>query len=191
MSNDTLPDLPDDIDEMPEEQRERFRVNDDSAAVWAMRKLAAIQAKQRELTRIADREVQRITEWIEAETKPLERRAAFFEGLLVDYGRRQRMDEGRKSINLPHGKITTRAGADKWHIAADQTLEWLKANGMESLIRVKEEPALSLIKDAMQVSEGRAIAPTGEVVPGIVIESVAMTVSVSVNSDINPEDIIQ
>jgi hypothetical protein len=182
MSNITVPpELPSELDAHIEtdEQRERFKLDDDKMATWAMRKLATIRAKQRENINIADDEVQRVTEWVESVNKPLERDASFFENLLADYGRRQRVEHDRKSISLPHGEIKTRAGSDKWLINTALTLEWLRANGHSDLIKVKEEPSLTAMKEAFITDGERALTQDGEVVPGIAVQHSEFTVSVS------------
>lgn len=177
----TLPDLPSELDVTVEtdEQRERFKIENDTMATWAMRKLATIQSKQRENVAIGDAEVQRINEWVESVNKPLERDASFFENILADYGRRQRIENDRKSISLPHGEIKTRAGSDKWLINPALTLEWLRANGHDNLIKVKEEPSLTAMKEAFITDGERALTQDGEVVPGIAVQHSEFTVSVS------------
>lgn len=184
MSN-TIPlDTPHELDAVvnDEEQRERFRIYTDATATWAMKRLAAIRAKQRENIAIADAEMQRITDWIDAVNNPLGADASYFESLLADYGRRQRQEEDRKSINLIHGKIATRAGNPKWHINAEMLMPWLRANAPD-LIKVKEEPSLTAIKEtfAEQVYDGRVVTVAGEPVPGVTVEQIDMTVSVTVN----------
>jgi hypothetical protein len=183
MSNITAPpEIPHELDAVLEDENKRvaFRIEDDSMATWAMRKLAAIRAKQKETEDIAEVEIQRVRDWVETVNRPLETNASFFEAILKDYGLRQRHEADRKSINLPHGKVATRAGSDKWNINGEILLPWLRDNFPE-LIKVKEEPSLSALKDAFaeRVKDGRVITDEGEVLPGVTVDNVAFTVSVS------------
>lgn len=176
------PEIPHELDAVLEDEtrREAFRIEDDSMATWAMRKLATIRAKQKENQFITESELQRILDWAESVNKPLDTSASYFENLLADYGRRQRVEADRKSIALPHGKIATRAGTDKWHINAEALLPWLRENFPE-LIKVKEEPSLSALKEAFaeRINDGRIVTEEGEVLPGVTVENVTMTVSVN------------
>lgn len=184
MSNTVPLETPDELDAVvnDDELREQFRIYTDATATWAMKRLATIRAKQKENIAIADAEIQRITDWIESVNNPLEANALYFEGILADYGRRQRQEADRKSISLIHGKIATRAGNPKWHINAEMLMPWLRENAPD-LIKVKEEPSLSGLKEAFaeQVYDGRVVTVAGEPVPGVTVEQIDMTVSVTVN----------
>ena len=63
----------DDFEIIEEPAREPFVVDDDSKADWAMRKLASIRRKQSDNQAIFDREVQRVTEWLQKVNTALER----------------------------------------------------------------------------------------------------------------------
>lgn len=156
----------------------RFRVDDDSAAAWAMRKLRAIRKRQDSNRMIAEDEIDRIQCWLDDVNRPLDDHAAYFEGILRDYALRVREnpDDGRKTLNLPAGKVSTRPGADRWEIDADAFLPWARTNHPD-LIRVKEEPALAEIKATILVDNETAHTDDGEVVPGITITPQPVSVS--------------
>lgn len=178
----SITELPDERDAILEtEERERFRINDDSAAIWAMRKLAEVQKAKAENEKLATAEKHRIDYWLEEVQRPLERNAVYFANLLTDYAIRQREESDRKSIVLPHGKISTRNGADKWVTDNDTVLEWLRANNKTDLIRTKEEPALAALKAEFVVDGEKVITRDGEVVPGIVVHGSNITVSIQHN----------
>ncbi len=91
----------DDFEIIEEPAREPFKVDDDSKADWAMRKLASIRRKQAENKDIFDREVKRVMEWLEKVNTALERDAEWFESNLRPYALQERSKD-RKSIVLPH-----------------------------------------------------------------------------------------
>lgn len=149
-------------------ERERFRIDNDEQAVWAMRKLAAARTRLDEIAYIAEAEIQRIQAWAEHESREPLRDVDYFEGILVEYGMQQRA-EGRKSVSTPYGTIKSRAGQAKWSVDADTFIEWAKQHRPD-LVRVKEEPALSTMKEALSINGDSAFDPdSGEVVPGVIV----------------------
>jgi hypothetical protein len=128
----------DDFEIIEEPAREPFRVDDDSKADWAMRKLASIRRKQAENQAIHDRELQRVAEWLLKVNTALERDAEWFEANLRPYALQQR-SEGRKSVVLPHGTIKTTAGRPKYEIEDDsEFLSWAETNAPE-LVRMSKK----------------------------------------------------
>lgn len=184
----TYPETTEHLDEMTEDQRERFTITDDRAAAWAMRKLRGIRAKQAENSQVYVDEIARLDRWLSEVNAPLDRSASYFESILSDYAARCRDDEqdGRKTISLPTGKISTRTLQPKWSVDPETFMQWART-AHPDLIRVKEEPDLSRIKDALDVhpaSSGLiALSQDGEVVPGITIEP--SQVSITVTPDIS------
>ncbi len=147
--------------------RERFRITDDGAAEWALRKLHAFRAKMEENRRIAEAERQRIDSWLEHANEALATDAAYFEGILSEYALAQRED-GRKSVALPHGTLKTRASRRRFDVAdAEAFLAWARDNAPH-LIRVTEAPKKSDFGEVLDVQEGHVIdTQTGEIVPGV------------------------
>lgn len=180
----TYPDLIHPLDDLHEEARERFTITDDGAAAWAMRKLRAVRAKQAENARLATDEHARIDLWLTEVNAPLDRDATYFEAILGDYALRCREnpDDGRKSLNLPTGKVSTRVTQPKWSVDADAFLGWARTSHPD-LIRVKEEADLAKMKETLDVHESTsgliATTPEGELVPGVTILPGGLTTSVT------------
>lgn len=184
----TFPEVAHPLDDLRDEARERFTIQDDSAASWAMRKLRAIRSKQAENKQMAVDEHARIDLWLDEVNDPLDRDAKYFEAILTDYAIRVREnpDDGRKSISLPTGKVATRQGSPKYTVDAEMFLPWARENAPH-LIRVKEEPSLSAIKEyvvaaddaPVATSDGVAITSDGEIVPGVHVSSSDVAVTVT------------
>jgi phage host-nuclease inhibitor protein Gam len=85
----------------------RWRIEDDGAAEWAMRKLARERQAFEDAHDQALAWCARIDKWWESTSAPLVRRIRWWEGHLEDYARRQR-EAGRKTVSLPSGKVSTR-----------------------------------------------------------------------------------
>lgn len=166
-----------DAADAPLEDRERFKIQNDEQAVWAMRKLTSARKRLDEIAYIAEAEIQRIQAWAEHESREPMRDVDYFEGILVEYGRTQR-EQGRKSVSTPYGTIKSRMGQPKYtFIDKDEFLAWAKANH-PTWVAVKEEPALSVIKSETSgpVDEG-----TGEIIPGLVVDPATVSYSVEVS----------
>jgi phage host-nuclease inhibitor protein Gam len=167
--------LVDDFEIIEEPTREPFRVDDDSKADWAMRKLASIRRKQSENQAIHDREAQRVSEWLQRVNTALEREAEWFELNLRPYALQQR-SEGRKSVVLPHGTIKTTAGRPKFEIANEsEFIIWAEKNEPD-LIRVKKEIDKKALH-ALNQQDDVVISTQGEIVPDVKVLPAETSVS--------------
>lgn len=185
----SIPEIAHPLDKMEGEVKEQFRITNDEAASWAMRKLRTIRSKQAENKQMYEDEMARLEFWLVEVNGPLDSNAAYFESILTDYALRCRdaKDDGRKSLRLPNGKVTTRETPPKWEIEAEAFIAWAKRNNQRSLIRVKEEPNLLALKefavwptnDLPSTMNGTAITGDGEVIPGVRITPSQVSVTVS------------
>ena len=165
----------DDFEIIEEPAREPFKVDDDSKADWAMRKLASIRRKQAENKDIFDREVKRVMEWLEKVNTALERDAEWFESNLRPYALQERSKD-RKSIVLPHGTIKTISGRVKFDIEDESKfLEWAETNAPE-LVRVKKEVDKKAL-GALIFSEDKVISTQGEILPSVKVVKPEVSVS--------------
>lgn len=178
------PDIPTPLDDLPEETKQRFTITDDNAAAWAMRKLRSIRSKQAEYDQVAVDERARIDRWLDEVKAPLDRDAHFFEAILMDYAYRCREnpDDGRKSIALPTGKVSTRSTQPKWTVDTERFVEWARAH-QPDLIRVREDVDLTKARQTLDLHEASsglvAISPDGEIVPGITVEPGGISATVT------------
>ena len=150
--------IPHPLDETVEDDQKRaaFRVNDDGAAAWAMQRLSEIRMLIAEKERFAQAEHDRITIWLTGEVETLQTRGAYFVNLLEDYARREREDKDRKSVALPHGKVSTRWTQPKFNINDDLFVPWAEQNAPE-LLRVKKEPSLTEMRERLVIQDGALI----------------------------------
>lgn len=177
--------LPDDHPELQETQR--FIVNDEDKATWALRKLARIEAEDAAVNAQYDRETARLNDWFMSAREPLQRQREFFLGLLREYHQQcLAEDPSKKTIKLPAGTLKSKAGQNRWTVDADAFLEWFD-NDAEiqkehpDLVRVKRDAALSAIKQILEPKDDRAVYPnTGEIVPGVSVEPGQRTFTVEV-----------
>lgn len=128
-----------------EEYKTEFRVDDDSQATWAMKKLREKVLKIRENERIAKEQLDAVAQWLEEVNGTLQSEAAFFDGHLKDYMRRER--DKRKSIKLPWGTIKSTAST---RIEVEpEFIAWAQENERDDLLRFyPPEPNKTAIAEA-------------------------------------------
>ena len=168
----------------PEEFNERtFVINDESQALWAMRKLAVSQRRIDTVQRQAKDEIDRVAAWVEQATRADKVTVLYFEKILTSYMLRLR-DEGRKSLILPDGEIKSRETPSRAVVEdLEVFIKWAINSGHPELIRLKQEPDLKAVK-AFSANGETYTTPDGEIVEGIK----AVEGSVSVSFYINGKD---
>ena len=169
----------DDFEIVEQPKYETFVVDNDDKADWAMRKLASIRRKQEANKAIFDREIQRVTEWLEKVNKALEMDAKWFESNLMPYALQERSN-GRKSVVLPHGTIKTTAGRPKIEIENEDALkDWADKN-LPEILRHKVEIDKKAL-NALITEENRVISTQGEIVPSVRVIPAEPSISFSIN----------
>jgi len=165
----------DEFDNTEEERDERFVVDNDEKANWAMRRLRSIRKKQDENKAIYDSEISRLQNWLEKVNTDLNRNAEYFEAILRPYALQERLND-RKSIVLPHGTIKTVQGRQKVEVGDEKEfIAWAKVND-SALIRVKEEIDKKAL-NALKVQDGMVISTQGEILPNVSIVEPEVSVS--------------
>lgn len=164
---------PDEIPEAEEEQqavRERFRIHDDSQAVWALRKIRRIREAVAAKQALAQAEIERIQAWLESETKSLEREEKFFEGLLAEYhAGLMAQDPGHKTHKLPGGRLHWRAQQPEFQRDDAKLLAWLKGRGLNEFMEIIEKPKWSELKKTVRVAGAHVVTDDGELVEGVAV----------------------
>lgn len=153
-----------DVDIDAEEQRGegdsgRFRITDDGAAEWALRKMAVARRRAAQNSELANTEITRIEGWLSEVNGKLDREASFFESLLVEYHRDCLDDDpNRKTITLPAGALKARKNPDGIEIDEEKFIPFAKQE-REDLLRVMVAPDKKAVKEAA--------LKDGEVLPGV------------------------
>lgn len=155
-----------------EEQRQRFQITDEGMADWAVRKIAKARHEFDEAGKVADAQIARINDWLARKKRDMERTEEFFGGLLRAYYQPQHEADPkrRKTFRLPSGQVQFRAQQPEYKRDDEQLLKWLKANGREAYIVVKESPAWGDLKKTLrQHGEHMIDTESGEIVEGIFV----------------------
>lgn len=164
------------------EEQKRFEITDLSSLNWALRKLAAIEAKKAEVNKLADAEIERIESYRTRELEGLQRSEDFFKSLIAEYAVRRRLEDPKfKSESTPYGRIGFRKQQPKWHYNDEEVTTFLEKEHPD-LIRVKKEPIKNEIKARFKVTDdGKVYDDNGQEVPGIKVEFLPDTLDVKVD----------
>lgn len=152
---------------------ERFRISDLGTLNWALRKLAALDRRETEITELAKAELERIENWRKKRLDAVQRSREYLMFLIEEYARKQREENPKWKVSTPYGRVSFRRMAPKWHWKDDLSLvEWLERSGHTDMIRIKKEPEKTMVKNFLApIENGLVIDPnTGEIVPGVQVE---------------------
>lgn len=160
------------LEELEQEETQRFKVTDINSLNWVLRKLSVLEAKKKEINDLADAEIVRIESFRKQELENLQRSEDFFQGLINEYATLRRQEDPKfKSEKTPYGRITWVKKQPKWHFNDEKVISYLEQNNRYDLIRVKMEPVKTEIKKMFHVHEdGRVFDEDGQEVPGIRVE---------------------
>lgn len=185
------PDIPD-PDEHPhpddpsESTYERFVIDDDSKADWAVRKIAEAERRMAAVHERHDREQARIADWLTSATAADRQTVEHMTALLERYAIARREADGTKSIKTPHGTIQTRVSSPTCKVVGDKFVDWALGHGLNDLIRVKHEVDKRSLNERTGrwsvTPDGYYVTEDGEVVPDV--EWVGEQVSVTVKPDL-------
>ena len=152
-----------------------WQVTDIDSADWAMRRILTATAAKSEAARVAERQIQRIQDWLRGEMERRDSTIHWFEGRLHDYHLRVLAEDPKaKTVRLPHGTISMRvAQPDYQH--DELTVDICKTLGLP--VKVEEKPEWGeikkrLVKGERDIRDGSYAAvdkDTGAVVEGVKI----------------------
>lgn len=174
--------------EVPEEEKEEFRIKDSADLDWALARLGALRKEVAENNAAAAQAVFRINARRDRLNATVERGIAFFTAQIAFF-----CEQNRKTL-LGGGKKKSRAlihGTVGWKktggapVIRDQEalLKWAQAQSYElGFLRIKEEPAWDAIKEHAKT--------TGELPPGVELSPEAETFEVKTVEvgDVEPGD---
>lgn len=132
---------------------------------WRHRKIA--QARS-----LVESETARLAEWLAEQEKRYD--TSFHLQVLEGYHRARLADDPKaRTISLPSGTLTARAGQPSWQVDAEVFVPWaLKA--LPDAVRTKHEPDKQALKKLVPTEVDKvAVTPVtadGTAVPGVVVE---------------------
>lgn len=156
------------------EDKPKFQIDTKEHAIWALRKIAAIERGRKEAQEAAQAEITRMQDWLAGEEKRADQAREYLDFLLEDYHRRVLAENPKaKTIKLPHGETQLRAQQPDLFRNDMAILIWARKNRPELVTYphwVRPDPKLEWanLKKLIKVVNGQVIdKETGEVIPGI------------------------
>lgn len=165
-----------DIEWIPAEEidaGEGWTISDDSAAEWALQKIAQERAELARLEALAQEQQERIQQQVDAARRRCESATGWLTGRLADYFERvpHKTTKTQETYRLLSGRLVLKHRPPKATYDDTKLVEWLKANGYTNLVQTKESPRWGDLKKGLDMSGGAAVmAATGEIVDCIVVE---------------------
>ena len=158
---------------IPEEQQDGFKIDSDSKAEWAVKRIKEAEREQNRLLALVDEER---AELDVREKEILENYAKKTDGLkalLEEYLRAQYAKEEARETNtqityqLLSGKLVYKKSGLELKQNADVLVNWCKEH-LPDAVKVTYTPKWAEIKKNIKVVDGVPVyAPTGEVVDGV------------------------
>lgn len=160
---------PEDLDDT---ENQRFRIQDDNQADWALRKIARARQDMKEAEETAAMEIEKINRWLDGQRDESLRTERFFTALLQEYYEPRFMtNPDKKTYKLPSGKVQRRTQQPLFDRDNEALLAWLKQRGMTDYVEVKETPKWGELKQQVQVVGEHVVIKDGplkgEIIDGV------------------------
>lgn len=162
---------------------DRFIINDESKADWALKKIAEADNEIEKLERFAEAQMRQIETWLAKQTDKHLQTKEYMQSLLGEYVNMKREEDSKfKSITLPSGNVGLRANQKKWIYKDEVVLKALEQAKLDDFIKTEKKLNKQQIKKAFEVSDDKVINPdTGEVIEGIEIVGQGESLNVRLN----------
>ncbi|EJL9337676.1 host-nuclease inhibitor Gam family protein [Staphylococcus pseudintermedius] len=154
------------------ERSESFQVNSLETANWAFKKLEALKAKEDEINKVAEKELERIKQWQSQELKSIGNDKEYFEYLVTDYYKREKEKNDEFKLSTPYGKVTSRVGAKvlemQGGVNEQDVIDQLEQKGLVDFVKVTKKLNQADIKKNFNITDdGTLIDMNGEVLEGV------------------------
>ncbi len=161
------------MEELMEETKESFVINNDKTALWAARKIKEEQAEMERQRELAESEIQRLKYLQQEYQDRFERRTANLKNLLFDYFHTVPRKATKTQESYKLLDFTLRLKKQNPEFVRDEEIltAWAKENTPE-LVKVKESTDWANLKKLTAVDgENVVFAESGEIIPGIVAKA--------------------
>ena len=155
-------------DEEESQGKEEFKITNDGAANWALKKIKEEQAERDRIVEIAENEIKDIHEKIEKLDARLESKTGFLKIKLFEYFGTVEHKETKTQENykLLDGSLVWKKPAQKMVPDKDKLLAYVKEHNMTEFVKVKEEVDWANYKKECEIADGKAVnVQTGEMLP--------------------------
>ena len=158
---------------IPEEQQDGFKIDSDSKAEWAVKRIKEAEREQNRLLALVDEERAELDVREKEILDNFAKKTDGLKALLEEYLRAQYAKEEARETNtqityqLLSGKLVYKKSGLELKQNADVLVNWCKEH-LPDAIKVTYTPKWAEIKKNIKVVDGIPVyAPTGEVVDGV------------------------
>jgi len=144
------------------QEQETLDVRTDIEAGWQLERRKKIAADRDELIAFYKEQIKAVEEDADFKIGFIDRALyAFFQN------KPHQRTKTQEYVKLPGGKLILKTQNPEYKRDDKTVIEWLKQNGGEKFVKVKEELDWSGLKGATSMIDGRIVTAEGEFVPGI------------------------
>lgn len=161
-----------DVEETESAPRPVWRITDDGCADWACQKIAEEKAELDRITSLADSQIEKIQQRVEAAQRRYENGTRFLTGKLAEYFETvpHKTTKTKHSYRLLSGTLVKKIGGRTMKQDDDALLAYLKASDNEDMIQTTEKPKWGEFKKRLEIVGGQIVdKTTGELVEGVQI----------------------
>lgn len=152
-----------------EQEDERFVIDSDAKAEWAIRKIADEQAERDRLVGCCQAEIDRYKMQQESYSKRFDQRTAGLRALLREYFDtvKTRETKTQRKYELPSGGLVLKKASKAFKPDPDKLRDWLETNKMLDYLKFDVSPRWAMVKEQLMLTNDGYIlfAETGEIVP--------------------------
>lgn len=158
-----------DVEETESAPHPVWRITDDGCADWACQKIAEEKAELDRITSLADSQIEKIQQRVEAAQRRYENGTRFLTGKLAEYFETvpHKTTKTKHSYRLLSGALVKKIGGRTMKQDDDALLAYLKASDNEDMIQTTEKPKWGEFKKRLEIVGGQIVdKTTGELVEG-------------------------
>ena len=161
------------LQEEGQEEQQRWRIENDLIADWAIEKIKRFRAELERKRQLAEEKKRQIDMWYKSEQKKIERDIKFFEQKLYEYymsldPKQLRKGKVQTKYELMSGTLKLKKQNPNIEREKETLLAWLEENGLTEYIKIVKEPDWAKLREKVKITDDKAVYPeTGEIIPGI------------------------
>lgn len=171
-------------EETEQEKKPAFTISNDSAADWALRKIADEKKEYQRIKDLGDQLIAETQAKIEAAKKRYENGTGYLTSLLAQYFQQvpHKATKTQETYMLLSGKLVMKLGKNKAQYDDDKLVQYLKDNDLLDYVKTKETPAWGEFSKKLDLSSGTTAVnkETGEIVDCITVQRTPDVFSVDV-----------
>lgn len=158
-----------DVETEADQEEQRFVIDSDTKAEWAIRKIAEEQAEHDRLVGCCQEEIDRYKERQEDYHQRFERRTANLRAMLLEYFCTVPVKETKtqQKYELPSGSLVLKKASSDFKADTDKLRDWLEGNQMTDYLKTEVSPKWAQVKKQLDITPFGAIMfkETGEILP--------------------------